>query len=95
MNSSVHPDVEEITLDNLIRAGKEPKKEGSLGPSQADSWVLEELKIRGENLKSEMEKLKKQRREYKGVKGKESELKVGFVECVICILQYQDNRLSS
>ena len=50
--------------------------EVSPGPSKANSWVFEELKIRGETLKSEMEELKKRRRGFKGVKGKETEYKV-------------------
>ena len=76
MTSSVHPDVEEITLDNLIRGNKdEDGKAGGLGPSMTDKWVLEELKIRGDDLKKEMEELKRRRRGLKGVKGKEAELK--------------------
>ena len=78
MTSSVHPDVEEITLDNLIRGGREGSGEpgdGSLGPSSTDKWVLEELKIRGDDLKGEIEELKRRRRGLKGVKGKEVELK--------------------
>ena len=78
MTSSVHPDVEEITLDNLIRSNKEgsAEKDGNLsGPSTTDKWVLEELKIRAEDLKKEIEELKRRRRGLKGVKGKEAELK--------------------
>ena len=85
MTSSVHPDVEEITLDNLIRGGKDSTKDGSLGPSGADNWVLEELKIRGESLKQEMEEMKKKRRGLKGVKGKEAELRVSLPHLHIAV----------
>ena len=77
MTSSVHPDVEEITLDNLIRGNKEgsAERDGGLGPSTTDTWVMEELKIRGDDLKNEIEELKRRRRGVKGVKSKEAELK--------------------